>query len=89
MKIEVSFTGVEAAVLQQILADESQALQAWDVESLPELVHLLAMHGADHAGELMPAVESPRGDLGGMLDRAEATARRESSGPSRVTQVAR
>lgn len=54
MMIEVELTAAEMALLQQILTDNAdEFIQSWDVVSLPDLVHLLALHGADHLADLV------------------------------------
>lgn len=54
MKLEITFSQVETMLLQQILTDNADVLAtSWEVSSLSDLVHLLAMHGADHSGDLV------------------------------------
>lgn len=53
MKFEVEFSEVEIMLLQRILTDNADALAAWEVSNLSELVRLLTMHGADHSGDLV------------------------------------
>ena len=54
MKIEVEFGNGEAALLGAILGDHADELrERWEVETMDDLVKLLAMHGADNLDTLV------------------------------------
>lgn len=58
MKIEVEFCASEAALLKEIHEQNRDDLrERWGVDSLADMVRLLAMHGADNLGELKTSRE--------------------------------
>lgn len=53
MKVEVEFGNAEAALIKIIFEQYRNDLhERWEVETMADLVNLLAMHGADNLGDL-------------------------------------
>lgn len=57
MNIEVNFSSSESALLASIMESRADALrERWNVETIADLVRLLAMHGADEI-ESIPGID--------------------------------